>query len=919
MARFFIELRRKHMDYKSTLNMPNTSFEMKANLNQKEPLFQSRWEESKLYEKMLEKRVGHPTFVLHDGPPYANGNIHIGHALNKILKDTVVRSRFLAGYHVPFIPGWDTHGLPIETALAKEGVNRKSMSMAQFRDLCEAYALKQIDIQMKDMKRLGTVADYDHPYVTLKPEFEAEQIRVFAKMALSGMIYKGLKPVYWSPSSETALAEAEIEYHEKKDMSIYVAFSVVSDHDVVSKDDKFVIWTTTPWTIPANLAISVNPKMTYARVQTTKGVLIVLEELVNSLMKEFDLEEFSILSTFKGQSVEHVLTQHPLYDRTSMIICGDHVSEEAGTGCVHTAPGHGNEDFVVGLKYGLKPYCPVDEQGRMMIEAGDWLVGQTTEEANKTITLRLDELGVLLKHEWFKHSYPHDWRTKKPVIFRATTQWFASIEKISSKLLSEIENTTFYPSWGKLRLHNVMKDRIDWCISRQRAWGVPIPIIYNEDDTPILDEVVFEHVAKLIEKHGSNVWFEKEAHELLPTGFTHPASPNGQFRKETDIMDVWFDSGSSHLGALKPRGLTTPVDLYLEGSDQYRGWFNSSLIVGVAANGHAPYKAVLTHGFVMDGQGKKMSKSDGNVVDPNKVTSTLGADILRLWVSSIDYTSDVRISDDLLKQTAELYRKVRNTFKFMLGNLNLEDFKVSDKVALDSLSEVDKYVLNQAIKLNELGKKAYLEYDFNTLVSELFVFMNNTLSAYYLDFTKDILYIEKQNSHRRRQVQTTLHEVVDMLVRLIAPILVHTAEEVWDTLAISDESVHLSEFKSLEPLKTTISNDEWESLFEVRKDVLKALEEARETKVLGKSLQAHVNLTLNESLKELLHKAIGDETALAQWLIVSKVSFVLDAPLYEVCGVKVELASGVACPRCWNVSESTHEEHLCSRCESIVE
>jgi isoleucyl-tRNA synthetase len=447
---------------------------------------------------------------------------------------------------------------------------------------------------------------------------------------------------------------------------------------------------------------------------------------------------------------------------------------------------------------------------------------------------------------------------------------------------------------------------------------VPIPIIYNEDDTPILDEAVFEHVATLFEKFGSNVWFEKEAIDLLPSGYTNPASPNGEFRKETDIMDVWFDSGSSHLGALKPRGLTTPVDLYLEGSDQYRGWFNSSLIVSVAANGHAPYKSVLTHGFVMDGQGKKMSKSEGNVVDPNKVTSTLGADILRLWVSSIDYTSDVRISDELLKQTAELYRKVRNTFKFMLGNLSLEDFKVSDKVALDSLTEVDKYVLNQAIALNELGKKAYLEYEFNSLVSELFVFMNNTLSAYYLDFTKDILYIEKQDSLRRRQVQTTLHEVVDMLVRLVAPILVHTSEEVWDTLGLSSESVHLSEFKSLEAVKTTVSDDEWETLFDLRKDVLKALEEAREAKVLGKSLQAHVSLSVNEVQERLLRHAIGNEQALAQWLIVSSLEFIFDAPKYEVCGVKVSLAQGEVCPRCWNISKTHHEEHLCARCESIL-
>lgn len=906
------------MDYKPTLNMPNTSFEMKANLNQKEPMIQARWEAANLYEAMLKKRIGHPTFVLHDGPPYANGNIHIGHALNKILKDVVVRSRFLAGYRVPFIPGWDTHGLPIETALSKQGINRKTMSVAQFRVLCEEYALKQIEIQMKDMKRLGTVADYEHPYITLKPEYEAEQIRVFSKMALSGMIYKGLKPVYWSPSSETALAEAEIEYMDKKDMAIFVAFKVISYHAHVSHDDQFVIWTTTPWTIPANLAISVNPTMTYARVFTSKGVLIVLEALVESLMNEFKLDEYQILSTFKGLDVEHVLTQHPLYDRTSMILCGDHVSAEAGTGCVHTAPGHGHEDYIVGLKYGLTPYCPVDEQGRMMIEAGEWLVGQTTEEANKTVTVRLDELGALLKHEWFTHSYPHDWRTKKPVIYRATAQWFASIEKISSTLISEIEKTTFYPSWGKLRLHNIMKDRIDWCISRQRAWGVPIPIIYNEDDSPILDALVFEHIASLFEKYGSNIWFEKEAIDLLPFGFSHPLSPNNKFRKETDIMDVWFDSGSSHLGGLIPKGMTTPVDLYLEGSDQYRGWFNSSLIVSVAAHGHAPYKAVLTHGFVMDGQGKKMSKSLGNVVDPNKVTSTLGADILRLWVASIDYTSDVRISDDLLKQTAELYRKVRNTFRFMLGNLAIDDFKLSDKVDLNTLPHVDRYVLNQCIKLNELGLKSYETYDFNTLISETFVYMNNTLSAYYLDFTKDILYIERKDSLRRRQVQTVLHEVVDMLVRLLAPILVHTSEEVWDTLQISDESIHLSEFKRQSLLETTISDEEWKLCFEIRSDVLKSLEEARASKVIGKSLEAHVALSLTKEQGALLNRAIGDEQALAQWLIVSKLSLVKEAPHYEVCGVSVLKAEGVSCPRCWTVTESVHEDHLCDRCHTII-
>lgn len=898
--------------------MPKQNFDMKANLSQKEPQFQARWEAMHLYEAMLAKRKDKPLFVLHDGPPYANGNIHIGHALNKILKDIVVRSRFLEGYQVPFIPGWDTHGLPIETALSKQGVNRKSMSVAQFRTLCEAYALEQITMQMVDMKRLGTVADYDNPYITLKPAYEAEQMRVFAKMALSGMIYKGLKPVYWSPSSESALAEAEIEYMDKKDMSIYVMFKVLADHEVVKQGDAFVIWTTTPWTLPANLGISVNPTMTYARVATSKGVLIVLAELVESLMTLFNLPDYTIIATFLGSDVDRVLAQHPFASRTSLLMCGEHVSATAGTGCVHTAPGHGHDDYIIGLKYGLTPFCPVDEQGKMTIEAGEWLAGQSYEVANKSITLHLDEIGALCYHEWFTHSYPHDWRTKKPVIYRATTQWFASIDKINAKLLEEIEKTTFYPSWGKLRLHNIMKDRIDWCISRQRAWGVPIPIIYNEDDSPIVDEVVFEHIAHLVQRHGSNVWFERDAKALLPEGYTNPASPTGEFRKETDIMDVWFDSGSSHLGALKPHGLTTPVDLYLEGSDQYRGWFNSSLIVGVAAHHHAPYKAILTHGFVMDGQGKKMSKSLGNVVDPNKVTSTLGADILRLWVASIDYTADVRISDDLLKQTSELYRKIRNTFKFMLGNLGVDDFTAADKVALTALSEVDKYVLNQAIRFNQRALQAYQTYEFNQLVSELMVLLNNTLSAYYLDFTKDILYIEKRDALRRRQVQTTLFTIVDMLMRTLAPILVHTMEEVWDTLQLAGESVHLSEFVVLTEVETAVSDDLWAMLFDVRRDVFKALELAREAKVMGKSLQAHVELQVSAEQLHALTAAIGDAQAIAQWFIVSHVTFVAEATPYEVCGVNVKLAQGEACPRCWNVTPSTHDDHVCDRCVAIL-
>ena len=908
------------MEYKHTLLMPKTDFEMRGNLNKKEPTYQARWDEANMYQRMLEKREGAPSFVLHDGPPYANGRIHIGHALNKILKDVVVRSHFMAGFKTPFTPGWDTHGLPIENAIQKLGVNRKQLSIAEFRRQCEAYALEQVATQMEDMKKLGTVADYDHPYITLQKSFEAQQIRVFAKMAMDGMIYKGLKPVYWSYSSESALAEAEIEYHDKKDPAIFVTFDVLDGKGVVFSDEKFVIWTTTPWTIPANLAISLNPEFDYAVVNTKKGKLIVLKEFVETLMTTFGLTEYSIDRVILGADMEFVTTQHPLYqDRQSLVILGDHVSNEAGTGCVHTAPGHGVDDFIVGQKYGLEAYCPVDEHGKMMESAGEFLVGKHVDEANKVVTQTLDASGHLLKLEWITHSYPHDWRTKKPVIFRATTQWFASIEKIRNALLREIDEVSWVPGWGKLRMHNMIKDRGDWCISRQRAWGVPIPIFYGEDGTPIMNQEVFDHVATLFEQQGSNIWFEKEAKELLPDGFTHPTSPNGEFKKETDIMDVWFDSGSSFTSALHKKDVDLPVDLYLEGSDQYRGWFNSSLIIGTATTGKAPYKQVVSHGFVLDGKGEKMSKSGGNVVDPNKITTTLGADILRLWAMSIDYQSDVRISDDILKQVTESYRKIRNTFRFMLGNIHPEDFTQTDLIEVGQLPSVDRYVLKQVDDVLSLAKKSYDTYDYLTFVSKATTLMTNVLSAYYLDFTKDILYIEKAKSVRRRQVQSVLYYSLEGLLKAFAPILVHTTEEVWDFFKPGSESIHLQRF--MPSLDVPFSDEEkaaWSRLMAMREDIFKALEEARGAKVIGKSLEAAVALYLNEQQRQDVSSYLGEER-LAQWLIVSKVTL-SDQPLkaYDVCGVEISVAQGEVCPRCWNVTLSSAEDHLCDRCASVL-
>ena len=875
------------MEYKDTLLMPKTRFEMRGKLPTKEPNFQKRWKESEIYEKMLENREGCEAFVLHDGPPYANGDIHLGHALNKILKDVIIRNRYMAGYKVPYVPGWDTHGLPIETAIQKLGHNRKEMELSDFRKLCYDYALEQVDRQKKGFLSLGVVGDYDHPYITLTKDFEAHQIEIFASMAMDGLIYKGLKPVYWSPSSETALAEAEIEYKDIKSPTIFVKFAVKDGKGVLDSDTSFVIWTTTPWTIPANLGICLNKDYTYALVESEKGKLIVLEELVDALWEKFGLETKKKLATYKGSELEMITCQHPLYDRESLVI--------------------------------LPAYCDVDEHGCMMEDAGDWLKGQYVDDANKTVTQRLDAMGALLKLEFITHSYPHDWRTKKPIIFRATTQWFASIDKIREKLLTEIANVDWIPKWGQQRMHNMIADRGDWCISRQRAWGVPIPIFYAEDDTPIMDEAVFAHVAELFREHGSNIWFEKDAKELLPQGYTHPGSPNGEFRKETDTMDVWFDSGSSHTGAMMERGLGYPADLYFEGSDQYRGWFNSSLIIGTAVHGHSPYKQVLSHGFVMDGKGVKMSKSQWNAVAPGEITKKYGADILRLWATSVDYQADCSMSDEILKQISEQYRKVRNTFRFMLANVNPEeDFTKEDLVDINELPELDKYILVLLNEVNEKAMKAYKEYRFADITNMLSNLMTNELSAYYMDYTKDILYIEKKDAPRRRQVQTVLWHAVNTLVRLWAPILVHTCEEVNDFFHTEAESIHLGSFaQALDVQGADTIKADMERMMAIRQDIFKALEEARAEKVIGKSLEAHVMINVSDEDRALIEKLCGNH--FNQWLIVSKVSFSVDElKQYEVCQVEVEKCEGKVCPRCWNITDSHAEDGLCERCAEVL-
>ncbi|PGV48986.1 isoleucine--tRNA ligase [Bacillus sp. AFS037270] len=915
------------MEYKDTLLMPKTEFPMRGNLPQREPEIQAKWEEMNIYQKVQERTKGRPMFVLHDGPPYANGDIHMGHALNKILKDMIVRYKSMSGFHAPYVPGWDTHGLPIEQALTNKGVKRKEMTVAEFRELCAKYALEQIDNQRTQFKRLGVRGDWENPYITLKPEYEAQQIKVFGEMAKKGYIYKGLKPVYWSPSSESALAEAEIEYQDKKSPSIYVGFKVKDGKGVLDTDTQIVIWTTTPWTIPANLGISVHPDLIYVVVSANGKKYLVAEALLEAVTKEAGWEETEVVQKVKGSELEYIIASHPLYNRDSLVMLGEHVTTEAGTGCVHTAPGHGEDDFHVGQKYGLDVLCPVDDKGVMTAEATGF-EGLFYDTANKPIVQALEDAGALLKLSFITHSYPHDWRTKKPVIYRATAQWFASIKDFREELLDAVKETKWVPAWGETRLFNMVRDRGDWCISRQRVWGVPIPVFYAENGEEIITDETINHVSNLFREHGSNVWFEREVNDLLPEGFTHPGSPNGTFTKETDIMDVWFDSGSSHQAVLLEReDLVRPADLYLEGSDQYRGWFNSSLSTAVAVTGKAPYKGVLSHGFALDGEGRKMSKSIGNVVVPAKVMNQLGADILRLWVASVDYQADVRVSDAILKQVAEVYRKIRNTFRFLLGNLADFDPAVN-KVDYANLREVDQFMLVKLNKLIKYVRNAYENYEFAGIYHAVNNFCTLDLSAFYLDFAKDVLYIEAADNHERRAIQTVLYESLLALTKLVSPILSHTADEVWKFIpAVKEESVQLTDLPEYQELDGAEALEvKWSAFMTLRDDVLKALEEARNQKVIGKSLTAKVTLYVNEKSKALLDSISED---LKQLFIVSGFEVAgsydqapEDAVKLETAAIVVTKAEGETCDRCWIVTPEVGQdpEHstLCPRCAQVV-
>ena len=914
------------MKMKETLNLGKTKFSMRGNLPKKEPQREAEWEENHVYEQRLAKNKDNQPFVLHDGPPYANGNIHIGHAMNKISKDIIIRSKAMEGYYAPYVPGWDTHGLPIEQAVTNSGVDRKALSTATFRKICQEYATKQVDQQRKDFKRLGVSGEWENPYVTYRKDFEAQEIRVFGKMAENGLIYQGNKPVYWSPSSESTLAEAEIEYKDVETPSIYVAYKAKETFGKLPSDTEFVIWTTTPWTLPASMGISVHPRITYVLVEIGTHHYLVAKDLLQSLVGKFEWEDYQIVQEIQGKELDRMVAQHPFYDRDILVMNGEHVTTDTGTGLVHTAPGHGEDDYQIGKAYGLEILSPLNDQG-CFIEEAPGFEGMFYEEGNKLAISIVKEKGALLKLEYFTHSYPHDWRTKKPVIFRALPQWFCSVDKIREKTLSIINHEVkwWHPS-GQKRIYNMIRDRGDWVISRQRVWGVPLPIFYAEDGTPIITPETTEYVAQLFEKYGSNVWFEREAKDLLPEGFTSEHSPNGQFTKEKDIMDVWFDSGSSWAGVLEnEEHLVYPADMYLEGSDQYRGWFNSSLLTSVAVNGQAPYKQVISQGFVNDGEGRKMSKSLGNTVSPNDVCDQRGADILRLWVTSVDSRYDVRISDDILAQVSESYRKIRNTLRFMLGNLSDFDVK-ANSVSYQDLDPIDQFILVELDHLVEEVREAYDQFEFNTIIQQILNFLTQMMSSFYLDYSKDVTYIELADDPKRRNMQTVMYQVTKKLTILLTPIIPHTTEEIWEFLQEEEDYAQLANFPEVEYYENAEElSTFWHKFLQFRDATNRTLETARNEKVIGKSLEARLHIYADADCQSFL-EAVGENLRI--YLMVSQLEILDQAQApssaddYEGFKLVVTPAEGQVCERCRGIYPSVgsceQAPTLCQRCAQIV-
>ena len=920
-------------DYNSTLNLPATDFPMRGNLPKREPEILKKWEDSRLYYKMIEKNQGKPSYILHDGPPYANGEIHLGTALNKTLKDFIVKYKNMSGFCAPYVPGWDTHGLPIELKAMKSiGVENGAIPPVELRKHCRDFAMTHVKNQMKQFKRLGTLGDYDDPYLTLKHEYEARQVEVFGKMAKDGYMYKGLKPVYWCPDCNTALAEAEIEYSNDPCHSIYVKFNVTDDKGLFTAMGLdlskvfFVIWTTTTWTIPGNLAICLGPDYDYTLVQVGNEYYVMANELVKTTMESAGISEYKTIGLFRGSELEHIKTKHPLYDRPSPVIVGDHVTLESGTGCVHTAPGYGVEDFEVCKNYDdIGILVCVDAKGRQTAEAGEF-EGMDTDTANKAIAKKLEEVGALLAIQKIVHQYPHCWRCNSPIIYRATEQWFCSVNGFKDEAVKAIESVKWIPAWGEDRIKGMVRDRSDWCISRQRTWGVPIPIVYCKDcGKPIVTDETIKAISDMFKAEGADAWWIKEPAEFIPSTVKCECGC-GEFTKEYDIMDVWFDSGVSHTAVMEQhKGLSWPADLYLEGADQYRGWFQSSLLTSVVYKGSAPYKAVCTHGWVVDGEGKTMHKSLGNGIAPNEITDVYGADILRLWVASSDYHSDIRISQPILKQLSEAYKKIRNTARFILGNLgNGKGFNPdTDCVSDDKLTELDKWALMRLDSLIDKVNEGYNAFDFHIAFHAIHNFCVTDMSNFYLDIIKDRLYCEKEDSEVRRAAQTAMYRILSAVARLAAPIISFTAEEIWTYMPHTSTDDKESIFLNQMPEKSGIEfSDEfvskWEFIYSTRETVNKVLEEKRNEKLIGKSLEANIIIHCGESLYEK-YNALTEE--LKDILIVSGVSASKDGN-DEVPEIEVIKAEGEKCERCWSYSNTvgSDSEHptLCARCAAVV-
>ncbi len=930
-------------DYNQTVNLPKTDFPMRASLPAREPGMLKRWYDIDLYHEMLKRNEGKPDFILHDGPPFSNGHLHMGHALNKAIKDFIVRYKSMTGYRTPFTPGWDNHGMPIESAIIKQQkLNRKAMSVPEFRSACQEFAQNFVNIQREEFKRLGYVADWDRPYLTMDPKFEAEEVKIFGKMYEKGYIYKGKKPVYWCPHDETALAEAEIEYSEDPVTTIFVKFRVEDDLGKLAGIEPldnvyFVIWTTTTWTLPGNLAICMNPDYDYTLTRASNGeVYIMAKELSESVLKKAGLEAREVLATFKGRDLELMTAKHPLYDQTSLVIVGDHVTLDAGTGCVHTAPAYGADDFFVCRKYPQIPsgrdlVVNVDDSGRFTSAAGKY-EGLNVLKAHEPIFNDLVACGALLASEDITHSYPHCWRCKNPIIFRATDQWFCSVDAFKEEAVKAAESVTWLPDWGRDRIGSMIRERADWCISRQRHWGLPIPVLYcKECGKPICTPETIQRISELFREKGSNAWFELSADELAPEGFVCPECGCAHFEKETDTLDGWFDSGSTHIASMELDAPGVwPADMYMEGNDQYRGWFQSSLLTAVAVKGAAPYGTVLTHGWTVDGQGRIMHKSLGNGISPDDIVKKYGADLVRLWAASADYRNDMRCSENIFKQLSDKYLKIRNTARYILGNLN--GFDPDDRVAFGDMLELDRWALVQLNALVEKCLAAYERFEFHNVTYAIHNFCVVEMSSFYLDIIKDRLYCDAADSLSRRSARSAVYTVLDSLVRLLAPILAFTSDEIWQAMphdrSANPLHVMLNDMPAVHPeyVFGDAEAERWDKLIALRADVLKALELKRAEKAIGKPLDAAVTLYVSDGARTDFAKLTGLD--LAQMFIVSRVSVVFG----EGSGLAGESFPGVSvdavpcdapkCLRCWNRAETVGRDHehpdLCERCAQVV-